>query len=115
MSCNSLCKDAQWLQRRDRPTPTLDEHELIFFVQNTLREHESKGILTSNCSATPGLLVTDRIILNHGLVTRMTLELIPPPLTSTPHTKERTFEISRELTYIAHLHGESSAVLGSNS
>ncbi|GFU53120.1 hypothetical protein TNCV_3099031 [Trichonephila clavipes] len=37
---------------------------------------------------TGGLWVTDLITLNHGQVTRTTLELIPPILTSTPYRWE---------------------------
>ncbi|GFS90781.1 hypothetical protein TNCV_1003711 [Trichonephila clavipes] len=64
------------------------------------RVSESK--LTSHCPATRGLLVTDLVILNHGQVTRTTLEL--EPLTPNYHTNGRTFELSTDLRCIAPLH-----------
>ncbi|GFV34458.1 hypothetical protein TNCV_1413881 [Trichonephila clavipes] len=45
-------------------------------------------ILTSHCSATRGLLVTDLVILNHNQVTLTSPELIPPLLTTTPNSHD---------------------------
>ncbi|GFY03585.1 uncharacterized protein TNCV_3092111 [Trichonephila clavipes] len=44
--------------------------------------------LTSHCLATRGLLATDLVILNHGQVTRMTPEVAPHLLTTTPHQRK---------------------------
>ncbi|PRD20975.1 UNVERIFIED_CONTAM: hypothetical protein NCL1_53128 [Trichonephila clavipes] len=60
----------------------------------------------SHCSATRGLLATDLVILNHGQVTRMTPELTPTILTTTPHQRE-TFELSTDLTCNSPHHGGS--------
>ncbi|GFU68389.1 uncharacterized protein TNCV_3077771 [Trichonephila clavipes] len=52
-------------------------------------------ILTSPCSATRGLLVTDHVILNHGQVTWTTPELAPPLLTTPPHQREDVSALDR--------------------
>ncbi|GFW91514.1 hypothetical protein TNCV_3376771 [Trichonephila clavipes] len=72
----------------------------------------SEQMLTSHCSATRGLLATDLVILNHGQVTRTTPELASP---SPNYHTNGTFELSKDLTCIAPLHGGSLVVLGSNS
>ncbi|GFX08431.1 uncharacterized protein TNCV_3269201 [Trichonephila clavipes] len=45
--------------------------------------------------ATPGLLATDHVILNHGQVTWTTPELAPPLLTTTPHQREDVSALDR--------------------
>ncbi|GFV38620.1 uncharacterized protein TNCV_132591 [Trichonephila clavipes] len=45
--------------------------------------------------ATRGLLATDIVILNHGHVTRTTLQLAPPLLTTTPHQREDVKALDR--------------------
>ncbi|GFS73799.1 uncharacterized protein TNCV_1458391 [Trichonephila clavipes] len=44
---------------------------------------------------TRGLLATDHVILNHGQVTRTTLELAPPLLTTIPHQREDVSALDR--------------------
>ncbi|GFT08447.1 uncharacterized protein TNCV_2324641 [Trichonephila clavipes] len=44
---------------------------------------------------TRGLLATDHVILNHGQVTRTTLELAPPLLTTIPHLREDVSALDR--------------------
>ncbi|GFX95872.1 uncharacterized protein TNCV_2084521 [Trichonephila clavipes] len=46
-------------------------------------------------AATPGLLATDHVILNHGQVTWTTPELAPPLLTTTPHQREDVSALDR--------------------
>ncbi|GFW82161.1 transposable element Tcb2 transposase [Trichonephila clavipes] len=46
----------------------------------------NEGIITSHCSATRGLLVTDHVVLNHGQVTWTTPDFALPLLT--PHQRE---------------------------
>ncbi|GFU64127.1 uncharacterized protein TNCV_1897511 [Trichonephila clavipes] len=46
-------------------------------------------------AATPGLLATDYVILNHGQVTWTTPELAPPLLTTTPHQREDVSALNR--------------------
>ncbi|GFV11604.1 uncharacterized protein TNCV_975941 [Trichonephila clavipes] len=55
----------------------------------------SERVLTSHCSVTRGLLVTDLVILNHGQVTRMTPEMAPPLLTTTWHSREDVRALDR--------------------
>ncbi|GFW88067.1 uncharacterized protein TNCV_217391 [Trichonephila clavipes] len=46
--------------------------------EKTVPDRLIDGILTSHCSVTRGLLVTDRVILNHSQVMWTTPELAPP-------------------------------------
>ncbi|GFU19169.1 hypothetical protein TNCV_4397561 [Trichonephila clavipes] len=48
----------------------------------------SEEILTSQCSATLGLLATDLVILSPGQMKRTTPELAPLLLTTTPHQRQ---------------------------
>ncbi|GFY01208.1 uncharacterized protein TNCV_5076751 [Trichonephila clavipes] len=52
-------------------------------VTNHYTGWASARVFTSHCSATQGLLATDLVILNHGQMTTMTLELVPSLLTTT--------------------------------
>ncbi|GFX91700.1 hypothetical protein TNCV_3682861 [Trichonephila clavipes] len=63
----------------------------------------SEEIITSQCSATGGLLATDHVILNHSQVTWTTPELTSP--SSNYHPNGMTFQLSTDLACIAALHG----------
>ncbi|GFW43768.1 hypothetical protein TNCV_4771171 [Trichonephila clavipes] len=59
---------------------TWEKSSWTIWTQHTTQVRVSESILTSQCSATRGLLATDHVILSHG---QMTSELAPPLLTTT--------------------------------
>ncbi|GFW67973.1 uncharacterized protein TNCV_1617341 [Trichonephila clavipes] len=72
----------------------MDELEILLLLSYPYRMDGMKK-LSEPETATPGLLVTGHVILNHGQVTWTTSELAPPLLTTTPHQREDVSALDR--------------------
>ncbi|GFX93008.1 hypothetical protein TNCV_139521 [Trichonephila clavipes] len=86
---------------------------MVKVTDSYLACHDFDPSTTEDPLSTRGLLVMDLVSLKHGQMMRATPELAPP--SPNFHTKERTFQISIDLTCITALHGGPFVALGSNS